>query len=176
MEASDKREAVKLLKDLFSAFPSMAASTEAAQVYLSVVADYRVESLKEAVRRFTRGDVPEHNGRFVPSTAELSRVVRDIDLKLREDELFRLYGPSTWIDFGHGRIEERGLSSEQCDMIMKLHGVLPGGTSLARLTIEQRQKVLTQEALKQLESGVGLSDVLGVTAAFKIPIPQLKRV
>ena len=172
MEASDKREATKLLKELFSAFPSMAASTEAAQVYLSVVADYRLEALRGAVQRFVRGEVLDHNGRFVPSTAELARVVRDVDLRIDENEMFRLYGPSTYVDFGHGRIDERGLTAEQKDLVFSLHGELPDGTPLGRLTIEQRQKVLNRKALAALSGGKTLQQLLGPGA----PMPRLKRV
>lgn len=160
MEASDKREATKLLKELFSAFPSMAASIESAQVYLSVVAEYRVDALKNAVQRFIRGEVAEHNGRFVPSTAELSRVVRDIDWQLRENELFKLYGPSTWVDFGHGRIELRGLSDKEKDRVIDLHGLTADGRNLAFLSIEDKRAAL---------------DPTAIPAPNRVPVPKLQR-
>lgn len=42
-----------------------------------------MRGLREAVRRLIRGEVDDHNGKFIPSTAILSRVVRYEDDRLR---------------------------------------------------------------------------------------------
>lgn len=40
-------------------------------------------ALREAVRRLIRGEVDEHNGKFIPTTAVLARAVRYEDERIR---------------------------------------------------------------------------------------------
>lgn len=47
-----------------------------AKAYLLAIDGCTLAALQAAVRRFIRGEVDDHNGKFAPTTAELARIVR----------------------------------------------------------------------------------------------------
>jgi hypothetical protein len=66
---------------LFHAFPTGAdlTSETTLKAYVTAIDGCSLAGLTEAVRRFVRGEVEDHNGKFAPSTAQLARVVRQED-------------------------------------------------------------------------------------------------
>jgi hypothetical protein len=70
---------------LFEAFPSSSdkASETTAKAYLLAIEGCTIHGLRNGIRRFIRGEVEEHNGKFVPSTAILARVVAYEDRRIR---------------------------------------------------------------------------------------------
>lgn len=65
------------LRVLFSQFGTADGDMEGKLVgYLIALEDATGPALKAAVRRYIRGEVEGHDGRFIPTSAELARVVR----------------------------------------------------------------------------------------------------
>lgn len=110
---------------LFSAFPSAQRSDEllAAQTYLAVLHGFRVEAVERSVKQFISGNVPNHDGRFAPSAAELSRNVKAWDDALATREA-RLAAPPLAsgilsVDFGSGPIDMTKLTLEEQDQVLR---------------------------------------------------------
>jgi len=53
-----------------------------AKAYLIAIEGCSLDGLELAVRRFIRGEVDEHNGKFAPTTAELARAARYEDFRI----------------------------------------------------------------------------------------------
>lgn len=85
MDQFETAEAMGLLSMLFEAFPSSSdkASETTAKAYLMAIEGCTIHGLRNGIRRIIRGEVEEHNGKFVPSTAILARVVAYEDRRLR---------------------------------------------------------------------------------------------
>jgi hypothetical protein len=70
-------EATNALKALFSAFPAERGSgLGGAATYLMAVEGYSEAAIRKAVTRLIRGEFDWFGGRFLPTTAELSRACR----------------------------------------------------------------------------------------------------
>lgn len=67
------------LKAMFSQFPSHDSGDPRYRVlgYQDALSDEPLWAVERAVRRFLRGEVSSHDGRFLPTSAELARVVRE---------------------------------------------------------------------------------------------------
>jgi hypothetical protein len=85
MDQFEAAEAMGLLSMLFEAFPSSGDknSETTAKAYLLAIEGCTIRGLREGVRRLIRGEVPEHNGKFIPPTAILARVVKYEDDRIR---------------------------------------------------------------------------------------------
>lgn len=85
MNVAEKTEALDLLSMLFEAFPTSGDKTSetTAKAYLLAIDGYSLPALREGVRRLIRGEVDDHNGKFIPTTALLSRVVKYEEDRIR---------------------------------------------------------------------------------------------
>lgn len=72
-------ETKSALRALFTAFPSHDSGNAAWRVagYQDALFGEPLWAVERAVRRFLRGEVCSHDGRFLPTSAELARVVRE---------------------------------------------------------------------------------------------------
>lgn len=71
-------EAKSALRAMLNAFP-LAAHEDMREVvgtYLLAIDGYCLPAIQKAVLRFIRGEVAEHDGKFMPTPAQLSREVR----------------------------------------------------------------------------------------------------
>lgn len=74
---ASQADAFHLLKALFFAFPvERFDGTSAAATYLIAVEGYSLRAIEQAVRRLIRGEFEWFSGRFLPTTAEVSRACR----------------------------------------------------------------------------------------------------
>lgn len=125
MDKATAVQATKLLKTLFSAFPTASRSDEllAARTYLEALEGYGMDALERSVNQFIRGDVPTHDGRFAPSAAELSRNVRQWDDAIKSLAAARNAPPLASgllkVDFGHGPIDMTKLSVAEQDVVLR---------------------------------------------------------
>lgn len=125
MDREAAKAATKLLKELFSAFPTATRTDElqVAQTYLAVLDGFSVEAIQRSVGQFIRGNVATHDGRFAPSAAELSRNVRQWDEAIRQVEANRTAPPLasgiTSVDFGYGRIDMTRLTLEEQNYVLR---------------------------------------------------------
>ena len=85
MDQFETAEAMGLLSMLFEAFPTSGdkGSETTAKAYLMAIEGCSIQGLREGVRRLIRGEVDDHNGKFIPPTAILARVVRYEDLRIK---------------------------------------------------------------------------------------------
>lgn len=85
MDLAQKAEALDLLSMLFEAFPTSGDKTSetTAKAYLLAIDGCSLPGLREAIRRLIRGEVDDHNGKFIPTTAVLARTVRYEDERIR---------------------------------------------------------------------------------------------
>lgn len=85
MDMADKAEALGLLSMLFEAFPTSGDknSETTAKAYLLAIDGCSLPGLREGVRRLIRGEVNDHNGKFIPTTAVLARTVRYEDQRIK---------------------------------------------------------------------------------------------
>lgn len=85
MNVADKTEALDLLSMLFEAFPTSGDKTSetTAKAYLLAIDGCSLPGLRNAVRLLIRGEVEEHNGKFIPTTAVLARTARYEDERIR---------------------------------------------------------------------------------------------
>lgn len=56
-----------------------------AKAYLLAIDGCSLPALTAAVRRFIRGEVEDHNGKFAPTTAELARAARYEDFRIEAE-------------------------------------------------------------------------------------------
>jgi len=84
MDREQTAEALDQLSMLFQSFPSSGDKTSPtmAKAYLLAIEGCTLPALQSAIRRFIRGEVEEHNGKFAPTTAELARAVRYEDFRI----------------------------------------------------------------------------------------------
>lgn len=78
LSSASPDEASNALRALLNAFP-LAAHDDMRQVigtYLMAIDGYCLAAIEKAVLRFIRGEVAGHDGKFMPTPAELSREVR----------------------------------------------------------------------------------------------------
>lgn len=53
-----------------------------AKAYLLAIDGCSIQAIQAAVRKFIRGEIEEHNGKFAPTTAELARAARYEDFRI----------------------------------------------------------------------------------------------
>lgn len=78
LSSASPDEASNALRALLNAFP-LAAHDDMRQVigtYLMAIDGYCLAAIEKAVMRFIRGEVAGHDGKFMPTPAELGREVR----------------------------------------------------------------------------------------------------
>lgn len=142
MDKETAAAAVRHLERLFSAFPTAARADEmlAAKTYLEAIDGCSLEAIERSVNQFIRGDVPTHDGRFAPSTAELSRNVRQWDdaIKVRDTPPPELASGILSVDFGNGRIDMTKLTLAEQEEVLRTKRAPqvtlgPSGVRLQRL-------------------------------------------
>lgn len=78
LSSASPDEAKSALRALFNAFP-LAGHEDMTQVvgtYLIAIDGYCLAAIQRAVTKFIRGEVEGHDGRFLPTPAQISREVR----------------------------------------------------------------------------------------------------
>lgn len=110
---------------LFAAFPASSRADDllAVKTYLTVLEPFSTEAVRRSVQQFITGKVPTHDGRFVPSAAELARNVDQWHTVLCQIEENRKALPLAsgimQVDFGHGPIDMSKLSLAEQDEVLR---------------------------------------------------------
>lgn len=99
-----------------------------AKAYLLAIEGCSLPALQAAIRRFIRGEVEDHNGKFAPTTAELARAARYEEFRFEAEakhasRLLAKPEPEPEIEFTEEEMERR---REQVDRLL-------GRTSLKRM-------------------------------------------
>ncbi len=108
--------------------------------YLDATAESSLGALEKACRAFATGVVSEFNPTFGPPSAPiLAKMAR----LMEPANLVPLYGGLLEVDFGHGRIDLRGLKIEEQDAIMRQHGKTPDGRNYALLSLDEKRAAIS---------------------------------
>jgi hypothetical protein len=145
-----------LVLDLFDSWPTASPSAENVRAYVQAVDAFSLEAVRRSVGQFQRGLV-ERNNAFVPAAPELAENCRQWEgaLRTRADSLAGpvLHNGLLEVDYGAGKINLRGLTNAEQDLIMSLGGKAPDGRSMAGLSLDQIRQALTQGDLAAVEGG-----------------------
>lgn len=139
----DAKEAC--LWSLFDGYPNFKATDEFIERVLDLLEPYSPRAVEHAVRRFGDGGVPGHNTAFVPNGPQIAEQAR-LFHELYTREVVPLYSGIIEMDFGHGRVDMRGLTVEEQDEVIRRHGVIDG-KNVALLSLEDKRAALKQQAL-----------------------------
>jgi hypothetical protein len=83
--------------------------------------------------------------KFPPTTAEVFEACEHFNT-LKNPKVVTLYNGMIDMDFGHGRIDMRGLTTTEQDQIIKLGGKTRDGRNMALLSLDEKR-----DALKGIE-------------------------
>jgi hypothetical protein len=105
---ASQADAFHLLKALFFAFPvERFDGTSAAATYLIAVEGYSLRAIEQAVRRLIRGEFEWFSGRFLPTTAEVSRACRYCEDLIAPPRRYALPAPGDIRDDSPAAVAQR---------------------------------------------------------------------
>ncbi len=108
--------------------------------YIDAVSECSLEAIERACRAFGTGAVPDWNPDYGPPVpVRLAMLAR----LLEPTKSVPLYGGLLEVDFGHGRIDLRGLKIEEQDAIMRQHGKTPDGRNYALLSLDEKRAAIS---------------------------------
>ncbi|TQI72929.1 hypothetical protein FHT98_0649 [Bosea sp. AK1] len=112
---ASRAEATTALRALFEAFPADRANgIGGAATYLMAVEGYSLTAIQKAVYRLIRGEFEWFNGKFLPTTAELSRACRYCEDLIAPPKALALPAPGDVIDDSPEAIARRQQHAENC--------------------------------------------------------------
>lgn len=159
---ASQAEATNALKALFTAFPAERGNgMGGAATYLMAVEGYSEPAIRKAVTRLIRGEFDWFGGRFLPTTAELSRACRYCEELIAPVRRLTLPSPGC-----ETRTEEEWARREQlAASVRDRHGIkhqTGGETVTDREAIpaalrEERDRVVS-EAASKLKGHIELSE------------------
>jgi len=102
------------------------------------------DAVVTVLKAVIKGTHPDFNRVWRPTPAELAEWARieALDAKRRNTPL---YSGILEADFGHGRIDMRGLTVEEQDLVLRHKGMTPDGHNLAMLSLEAKKRALAGE-------------------------------
>ncbi len=161
MTATDDKAKKAAILSMMHGFPSSQGHITEGTLgaYMLAVSDASAEAVKRSCGQFLAGKVPDRNNGFLPTAAELSANARAWDAAIAQvtadQELAKLNKPIEngliQMDFGHGMVDMRGLTTAEQDAIINANGMiggkmvdgkLVGGKNAALLSLEDKRAVL----------------------------------
>jgi hypothetical protein len=141
--------------DLFDSYPSASPSRENLQQYLAAVEGLSLEAVTRSVQQFRAGLVERPNRDFAPSAETFAHNAREWQraIDVRNDTGPELHNGLVECDWGHGRVDMRGLTNAEQDQIIAAKGRAPDGRSLAYMPLVEIRAALVQRDLAQVEGG-----------------------
>jgi hypothetical protein len=146
--------------------------------YMLAVENASAEAVKRSCGQFLSGLVPDRNNGFLPTAAELSANARAWDAAIAQvtadRELARLgtkiENGLLEMDFGHGMVDMRGLSTAEQDAIINNNGMIGGTMDRGHLVGAKNA------ALMDLETKRDALRALPAPESDKtVPMPKLQR-
>lgn len=160
MDARERQAREAVILKLIEGFPSLSgrATRGLIDAYVDASEHCHVSALNQACKRFARGEVPGQNPSYPPTAAEVAAQAAMLD-EHRKRTIVPLHTGVLNIDFGHGRIDMRGLTEPEQDRIIELGGKTPDGRNFALLSLADKRAALDQKALPN-----------------RVPVPRLRKV
>lgn len=147
-----------LILDLFDGYLSAKPTAENLRRYLAAVENLSVEAVARSVKQFNDGLVDRDNRDFAPSAETFAHNAREWQRAIEKREGSdgpELHNGLIECDWGHGRVDLRGLTNAEQDMVMAANGRAPDGRSLAYMSLTEIKSALTQTDLAQVDGGKG---------------------
>ena len=122
--------------------------------YCSATADTPFEAVKRSTEQFASGRV-ERNNSFPPAAAEFAANAREWQAAITKragQDGPEMHNGLIEIDYGSGRIDMRGLTNAEQDLIMAGKGIV-NGKNLAYLPLAKIRTVITNGDLDAVEGG-----------------------
>lgn len=142
---SDAKEA-SILR-LLDNYPNFKATDGFIDALLRGVEPYSARAVELACERFASGAVVGHDNRYVLNGSQLAEQARMFH-EMYHCEVIPLHSGILEMDFGHGRVDMRGLTVEEQDQVIRRHGFSPDGRNLALLGLDEKRAALAQQAIE----------------------------
>lgn len=113
--------------------------------FVRVVDDCSPEAVRKACLRIASGRAPGVNSNFPPTPADVA-----ISARLYQDmaaERVPLYSGILEMDWGHGRVDMRGLTVDEQDRIIEGHGTI-NGRNAAMMSLEEKREAIKQPVIE----------------------------
>lgn len=137
---------------MLDCFPSLRPTDGFIDALVSAAEPHNLRAVVEACARFSRGQVTGHNNAWPPSAPEFAQHVAFLDgIYKTTDDSRPLLNGLVEIDFGHGRINMRGLSAEEQEQIIRHKGIAPDGRNMALMTIGELLDTLAGEQVHAID-------------------------
>ena len=143
----DAKEAA--LWKLWDSYPNFKPTDAFIDSVLAAVEPYSPRAVASSVKRFLNDEVAGHESRYVPNAAQIAGQAKLFD-SLYAREVIALHSGILEVDYGHGRIDLRGLTIEEQVEIMRHHGVI-NGCNLALMSLEGKKAALAGDETKKIE-------------------------
>jgi hypothetical protein len=175
--ASDAKEVAIL--QMMNGFPSSSRiKDENVEAYLVAVEDVSPDAVRRSCAQFLSGKVPDHSNAFMPTAAELSANARAWDAAIgqltADRELARLgtkiENGLLEMDFGHGMVDMRGLSTAEQDVIINNNGMIGGAMDRGHLVGGKNAALMSLE-----EKRAALRALPAPESDKTVPMPKLQR-
>lgn len=146
---------------LIEGYPSLAgrATRGLIDAYVDASEHCDISALNQACKRFARGEVPGQNTAYAPTAAEVASQAAMLD-EHRKQTVVQLYNGLLDMDFGHGSVDMRGLTTPEQEMIRRNNGKI-NGKNAALMSLDEKRTAL--RALPEPESDK------------TVPMPKLQR-
>jgi hypothetical protein len=125
--------------------------------YVSAVEDCGADAVALVCKRISSGQAGL-NSSFPPTPADIAERAALLDAGSKPQPL--LHNGIIEMDFGHGRVDMRGLKTEEQDEIIRLNGKTPDGRNFALLSLAEKRAALDPKALP---------------APNRVPVPCIQR-
>lgn len=112
--------------------------------YAAAVEDVSPEAVALACKRIASGQAGL-NTSFPPTPADIGERARLLDAASKPEP--RLLNGLIDMDFGHGRVDMRGLTAPEQDAIIKLGGRTEDGRNFALMNLADKRAVLAGKSL-----------------------------
>jgi len=122
--------------------------------YCSATADTLFEAVKRSTEQFASGRV-ERNNSFPPAAAEFAANAREWQAAITKragQDGPEMHNGLIECDWGHGRVDLRGLTRDEQEVVMAGKGVV-NGKNLAYLPLAEIRSVITNGDLDAVEVG-----------------------
>lgn len=154
--AARKIQITKLLRGWLSMVGNIDMGT--IDAFVDATKDVSLEAVTKAVEQFASGRV-ERNNSFPPAAAEFAANAREwqaaITKRVGQDGP-EMHNGLIEIDYGSGRIDMRGLTNAEQDLIMAGKGIV-NGKNLAYMPLAEIRSVITNGDLAAVDGGKGFA-------------------
>lgn len=152
-DIASKQAKEALVLDLFDNWPTASPSADNVRAYVDAVEALSVEAVMRSVKQFGSGLVDRNNS-FVPPAPEFAANARQWQTALegRDRPQEPLHNGLLECDWGQGRVDLRGLTAAEQDIVMVGKGVV-NGRNLAYMPTTEIKAIITQGDLSAIEGG-----------------------